>query len=433
MLRVWTDSQPSGHLDRHGARGTTFVYDPKAAATRAVSVTMPVRTASWDTAHGLAPIFDMNLPEGALRAHLTRGFAKATGSFDDFDLLGVVGRTQIGRIRYSDPEAELTEDVPFQSIDEILRARRGGELFDYLLNTFAIHSGLSGIQPKVMIRATADDRAIPSDRQSRSFRTATHIVKFWEAEEFPELAANEYFCLSAAKALKLTVPDFQLSDNGLAVVIARFDLKPDGSYLGYEDFCVLNGLPSVDKYKGGYETRLFRRAREFIGVGHRARAFEDLFKLFVLNCAIRNGDAHLKNFGAIYDDVTGPARLAPVYDLVSTLPYLPKDAMALTLDGSTNWPEPKALIRLGQTRCDLSLPAIKAIIEEIADVLAGIAPDIKRYFRGTATHRDVGARLLDAWKTGIRDSLGVAGRILTPLSVSKSFGKAETHRRGRQR
>src|SRR5262245_10805695 len=62
MLRVWTDSQPAGHLDRHGQHGTTFVYEPKAAPQRAVSVTMPVRLASWDAAHGLLPIFDMNLP-----------------------------------------------------------------------------------------------------------------------------------------------------------------------------------------------------------------------------------------------------------------------------------------------------------------------------------------------------------------------------------
>ena len=416
MLRVWTDSQPAGHLDRHGRRGTTFVYEPKSAAQRAVSLTMPVRVASWDAAHGLLPVFDMNLPEGALRAHLMRRFAKATGSFDDFDLLSVVGRTQIGRIRYSDPDASLTEDVPFQSIDEILRARRGGALFNHLLDTFAVHSGLSGVQPKVLIRASEDDSAFAGDRQSRTFRGATHIVKFWEAAEYPELAANEYFCLTAAKALKLAVPDFQLSDDGLAIVVARFDLKPGGGYIGYEDFCVLNGLPTADKYKGGYETRLFRRLRDFIAVEHRAQAFEDLFKLFVLNCSIRNGDAHLKNFGVIYDDVTGAASLAPVYDLVSTVPYLPKDAMALTLNGSTNWPDLKVLTRLGQTRCDLSLAVITRIVEETADVLATIAPDVERYFKGTAKHRDVGARLLRAWDAGIRDSLGFDGRTLSPPS-----------------
>jgi serine/threonine-protein kinase HipA len=414
MLRVWTDSTRSGLLDRHGQRGTTFVYDPKVASIRAVSVTMPVRTASWDTPYGLAPIFDMNLPEGALRAYLMRSFAKATGTFDEFDLLGVVGRTQIGRIRYSDPDAELTEDVPFQSIDEILQARRGGELFKYLLEKFAVHSGLSGAQPKVMIRGIDEPQSSTvADRQSPSFKSATHIVKFWEPTEYPELAANEYFCLSAAKMLGLAVPEFRLSDDGLALVVQRFDLKSDGSYLGYEDFCVINGLSTADKYKGSYETRLFKRARQFVDIDQHKRDLEDLFKLFVLNCAIRNGDAHLKNFGIVYADVTGPAGLAPIYDLVSTQPYLPKDPMALTLNGSTNWPDRKALTLLGQTRCDLSSQTIKRVLEETADALSKIAPDVVTYFKNTATHRDVGDRLLAAWEAGVQDSLGFADRSIT--------------------
>jgi len=417
MLRVWTDSQRSGLLDRHGPRGTTFVYDPKVVSARAASVTMPVRTASWDTHYGLAPIFDMNLPEGALRAHLMRSFAKATGTFDDFDLLGVVGRTQIGRIRYSDPDAELTEEVPFQSVDEVLRARRGGELFKYLLEKFAVHSGLSGVQPKVMIRGIDETQSLATaDRQSPSLKSATHIVKFWEPTEYPELAANEYFCLSAAKTLGLTVPEFELSDDGLALVVKRFDLKSDGSYLGYEDFCVLNGLPSTQKYKGSYETRLFKRAREFIDIFQNKRALEDLFKLFVLNCAIRNGDAHLKNFGIVYADVTEPTALAPVYDLISTQAYIAKDPMALTLGGSTNWPDRKALTLLGQTRCDLTLQTVKRILEETVDALSKIAPDVLAYFKNAATHRDIGDRLLAAWETGIQHSLGFAGRSIAKAS-----------------
>ncbi len=193
----------------------------------------------------------------------------------------------------------------------------------------------------------------------------------------------------------------------------RFDLKSDGSYLGYEDFCVLNGLPTADKYKGSYETRLFKRARQFIDIDQHKRALEDLFKLFVLNCAIRNGDAHLKNFGIVYADVTGPAGLAPIYDLVSTQPYLPKDPMALTLNGSTNWPDRKALTLLGQTRCDLSSQTIKRVLEETADALSKIAPDVVTYFKNTATHRDIGDRLLAAWEAGIQHSLGFADRSIT--------------------
>src|SRR5437868_15509826 len=100
MLRIWTDSQHAGFLDRHGNRGGAFAYEPELATARAVSVTMPVRLASWNSSSGLLPICDMNLPEGGLRARLVASFAKPSG-FDDIDLLAIVGRAQIGRIRCS--------------------------------------------------------------------------------------------------------------------------------------------------------------------------------------------------------------------------------------------------------------------------------------------------------------------------------------------
>src|SRR5215467_4226927 len=75
-------------------------------------------------------------------------------------------------------------------------------------------------------------------------------------------------------------------------------------------------------------------------------------------------------------------------------------------NGSTDWPDRKALVRLGQTRCDLSLQAINKIIEQAADVLAKLAPEITRYFSENSAHREIGDRLLAAWQTGIRESLG---------------------------
>jgi len=413
MIRVWSDRQPAGVLDRLQLRGSTFAYDPRAGPARAVSVTMPVRTASWDTRFGLVPIFDMNLPEGALREYLRLRFAKAVGTFDAFDVLGIVGRTQIGRIRYSAPDSTLSENVPFQSIDDILRARRGHELFDHLIETFAVHSGLSGVQPKVMIRGREVD---PKLRERYLIRGATHIVKLWHADQFPDLAANEFFCLSVARAAGLRVPAIELSEDGAALVVERFDLQDD-AYLGFEDFCVLNGLRTEEKYSGGYETRLFKRLREFVGPADYPEAAEKLFRLFVLNCAIRNGDAHLKNFGIIYADVNGPAELAPVYDLVTTLAYLPKDAMALTLGGSTNWPGRRKLVELGQMRADLPLAQISSILEATADAMASVAPKMRRYFRGR--DHDVGARMDEAWQTGLEDSLGFADRRLVQVGRGK--------------
>ena len=112
MLKVWTDDTEAGLLDRYGDRGSTFLYLPNTIAVRGVSVTMPMRLPSWSMDFGLPPIFEMNLPEGVLRERLRLAFAKATGTFDDFDLLAVVGRSQVGRIRYTGQEENYTGMFP---------------------------------------------------------------------------------------------------------------------------------------------------------------------------------------------------------------------------------------------------------------------------------------------------------------------------------
>ncbi len=179
MIKVWTDAAEAGLLDRHEKRGSSFVYLPDVARARAVSVTMPMRLPSWNMQFGLPPIFEMNLPEGVLRERLRLAFAKATGTFDEFDLLGIVGRSQVGRIRYTGQKEQLQEDVPFQSVDEILEKRRGGDLFRYLIEKFASFSGISGVQPKVLVRDEAASVALSKadHRLSESYRGATHIVK----------------------------------------------------------------------------------------------------------------------------------------------------------------------------------------------------------------------------------------------------------------
>src|SRR3954454_18001512 len=152
MIKVWTDAAEAGLLDRHGERGSTFAYLPGAPPKREVSITMPLRLEFWSVPFGLLPVFEMNLPEGVLRERLRLAFAKATGTFDDFDLLSIVGRSQVGRIRYTGENERLEEDVPFQSVDEILERKRGGNLYRHLLEKFATFSGISGVQPKILVR-----------------------------------------------------------------------------------------------------------------------------------------------------------------------------------------------------------------------------------------------------------------------------------------
>jgi len=407
MIKVWTDAAEAGMLDRHGIRGSTFVYLPEVEQARAVSVTMQVRLPSWDLQFGLPPVFEMNLPEGVLRERLRLAFAKATGTFDDFDLLGIVGRSQVGRIRFTGQKGQLQEDVPFQSVDEILAQRRGGDLVRYLIDKFASFSGISGVQPKILVRDEGASVALSNvmRRPSQSYRGATHIVKFWEQNEYPQLAANEFFCLEVAEKCGLDVPPHRLAEDALALVIDRFDLRPDGTYCGFEDFCVLNARRVDEKYRGSYETSIMKRFAEFANSRHVGEGLESLFTLIVINCALRNGDAHLKNFGIVYDDVQGEARLAPVYDLVTTSVYLPKDSMALTLNSTTKWASAKELKRLGETRMGGSPARVREILERVNGAIADTSKEVRTYIKGHPEFEDIGNRMLHEWRQGVALSL----------------------------
>ena len=263
------------------------------------------------------------------------------------------------------------------------------------------------MQPKFLVR---DEKAFSAlskgkTRLSQSYRGATHIVKLWEQNEFPQLAANEYFCLKVAEKCGLEVPPYRLAEDGLALVIDRFDLRADGTYRGFEDFCVLNARRTDEKYRGSYETSVMKRFVEFANSSHVGEDLEHLFTLIVINCALRNGDAHLKNFGIVYDDVEGEARLAPVYDLVTTSVYLPKDSMALTLNGTTKWASAKDLQRLGEVRLGSTPARVRAILERVDDALVSTAEEMRLYTKEHAAFSEVGNRMLQEWEHGAKHSL----------------------------
>jgi serine/threonine-protein kinase HipA len=279
-----------------------------------------------------------------------------------------------------------------------------------LLERFASFSGISGVQPKILVR---DEKAFAEmahtkHRLSQSYKGATHIVKLWEANEYPQLAANEFFCLTVARKSGLDVPLYRLAEDGMALVIDRFDLRMDGTYRGFEDFCVLNGRRTDEKYRGSYETSVMKRFAQFANSTHMGEDMEKLFALIALNCALRNGDAHLKNFGIVYDDVRGEARLAPVYDLVTTSVYLPKDRMALTLNGTTKWASAKELKRLGETRMGATPARVRQILEQIDAAIADTSKEIRAYMKAHGEFMEIGNRMLQQWEQGVAMSLKAA-------------------------
>lgn len=340
-LNVFADRRGVGTLTRSDVEddGFLFGYRQDAVPEGAVSLTMPIRADQYDSTGGLLPIFEMNLPEGALKERLRLQFAKAVPAFDDLDLLGIVGASQIGRLRFS-PQPDLDADIPTLDLDEMLTYQGSADLFAHLLERFATHSGISGVQPKVLVR----DMHRPEDTPEKvTYRGATHIVKTFDAGEYPELAANEFICMRGAMAASIDTAHVRLSGNRRLLLVDRFDLTAEGGYLGVEDFCVLEGLRAHGRYDGAYEA-VAKRIADYVSGAALIRAREQYALQVAYACAIGNGDAHLKNFALIYRHPEDVVELAPAYDLVSTRIYLPKDSLALTLDGSKRFPDRPQLI-----------------------------------------------------------------------------------------
>ncbi|WP_306535833.1 type II toxin-antitoxin system HipA family toxin [Geobacter sp.] len=392
-LAVWAAACRAGLLDRTmDQRQYVFAYDQAAERLDAqVSLTMPVRLESW-LSRDLHPVFQMNLPEGALLETIRRAIAKLAGE-DDLTILRITGGNQIGRNRFSLPEdsapgiAETAE-----SLEELLSYPDTEELFHDLVARYALRSGISGVQPKVMLDATERGTAA----------VGGYIVKSWGAD-YPHLAANEFFCMTAARRAGLPVPEFHLSENGGLFVMKRFDLDPEGSPLGFEDMCSLQAVGTAQKYGSTYE-RVARSIKDFVSGEFLQSSREQFFASLVLSCMIRNGDAHLKNFGVLYERPGQPVRLAPVYDMATTTAYIPRDVPALSLTGTKKWWPRKTLEKFAVTHLALPVGKVGHIIEEVAEGVNDTRDMVAAYMAGHPEFQEVGKRMLTAWSEGVTET-----------------------------
>lgn len=387
-LSVWTCGVRAGLLAREGRFHHVFGYSTDILDDAVVSLTMPVRLESW-VSRDLHPVFQMNLPEGSLLEVIRRAIAKVVGD-DDLSILRVTGGNQIGRNRFSLPDSDLPVIAETkETLEELLTYPDTVELFNELVSRYALRSGISGVQPKIMLEAS----------ERGTLASAGYIVKSWGAD-FPQLATNEYFCMTAAKLAGLTVPEFHLSDNGGLFVMRRFDMGADGSQAGFEDFCSLQGVGTAQKYGSSYE-RIGRSIKDFVSGDHLLAAMEQFFAMLVLSVMIRNGDAHLKNFGVVYPAYHGPVTMAPVYDMVTTTAYIQNDVPALSLAGTKKWWSRKMLENFAVAHLFLPVGKIGQIFEQVADAVMSARRMIPGHCADHPEFRDVGERMMAIWESGV--------------------------------
>ena len=346
-----------------------YTYDAE-EAEREVSLVLPSAHSPF-VANVLHPIFDMNVPEGFLADQIKRRMAKHI-QVDEMRMLSLIAENQIGRLSYQDPLAPAEKMKAQVGLKEILHEQHSEKIFEFLVDTY-FASGISGVQPKVLMP--------DKDKVSGARKTllASDLIVKSGTQEYQGLAQNEFLCMEVARRAGLDAPPFWLSDSGQLFVMERFDLDA-GEKLGFEDMAVLLKLAKDphDNYKYSQSYEIIAKVVHTL-CGGRLAELEAFFTSFCLSVMVRNGDAHLKNFGLLY---THPGdresvRLSPVYDVTTTTVYphynprsgqnMVDRTMALKLNKSKDYPNRQNLITFGKNLCQIKRPEL--IIERIAQAM----------------------------------------------------------------
>ncbi|CAB3793923.1 type II toxin-antitoxin system HipA family toxin [Pararobbsia alpina] len=388
-LDVYVDSKPVGILAEE-ARASVLTYFPDVAASELVSLLLPVRVESYKWAAGLLPFFQMNLPEG-FKKDLIRRRLGAHADVSDMGLLALTGANGIGRVRVLPHGAApqfTSSNIDLATLLATVGAR------DNLLRQLeaGIAEGVSGVMPKTLTK--------PTDRATAW--TDEFVVKTGPAD-LPGFAVNEYLCMEVARHAGLEVPETHLSDDGQVLAIRRFDRLKDGTQIAIEDFCALKGLDPVNKYKGTLED-LAKLSTTYISEPFRKESARRLFTLLLLNYALRNGDAHLKNFAVMYTS-TDDVRLAPVYDVVTVTAYpeFASDIPALPLAGKRVWASGKLLMQYGGARLALSRTDMATCMAQVTEAVHKILPIVAKYAKRYPEFREIAKGMLNAWAQGLED------------------------------
>ena len=345
-----------------------------------ISLSLPNSKRFYSFEHRFVPFFETFLPEGYLYEIFKNLLTKEYGYIDDYLIFSLLAPNLDTRLRYTSDFEKLDFDILDK--DEILN-NDTKDTFATLLQSFLNKNAIGGVQPKTV--------AIVRDKDSLKFKE--FIVKTW-GDEFPYLAENEYFCMRVFKKAGLNVANVELSKNKNFLLVENF-IRQKGLDWGFEEILSLQDKNRTKKYNGSYE-QIAKIIMQF-----STKKYEDMqsyFKMVALNYMLKNGDAHLKNFGLLYNRDFTQIELAPAYDIVTTTAYIYKDKPALNMFGKKVWFNKNEILEFGQKYCMLKHKDALTLYQECQDALTEVAKELREYITHNPHFKKVGELMLQAWE-----------------------------------
>ncbi|RQD67919.1 MAG: type II toxin-antitoxin system HipA family toxin [Desulfonatronovibrio sp. MSAO_Bac4] len=322
-LLVYFNETLTGKLWVDESRTYHFRYAPewlRAPHSIPLSVSLPLQDEA-NAGDAVKFFFANILPEGSVRDRVAAKLGLSTKN--TFGLLRELGGDCAGAISLYPDGALLPERQKGYrklSARELEKIAADLPKRPLLAGEDGLRLSLAGAQDKLPLCFDGKSFSLPVGGAP-----STHILK----PSIPHLkhtVINEAFCLALARTSGLPAPEGVVLNFGsnYALLVARYDrlmVHEEIRRLHQEDFCQALGHSPEIKYEaeGGPGLKhcadLLRR--------HSASPARDLMLLLrwtLFNVLIGNADAHPKNLSLLYDQGKAP-RLAPFYDLISTLIY----------------------------------------------------------------------------------------------------------------
>ena len=315
---------------------------------RPISISLPLKAEPFNS-DATKNFFEGLLPEGFMRRSVAKWMR--TDENDYLSILARLGSECLGAIKIVEKDGLKPAPHYIKLTDEEVKSLASEGTTESVQLVTKAHLSLTGASGKVGLyyNDLKNEWFLPVGEAP-----STHIVKQSHIR-LKKIVTNEQLCLLTAKKLGIDIPESfiinlgSLNDEEVLFATKRYDRKFEGSTnnldglvvpfrLHQEDFAQALGISAAQKYEkelAGYMKKMFNILRQY-----SSNPIADQIKMWdicIFNYLVGNTDNHIKNFSLVYSEDLRNIRLAPAYDIISTMIYESStEEMAMSIGGIYN-------------------------------------------------------------------------------------------------